>query len=187
MTAFVGPGGMVVDIADAEAITQITARRNDFRKPLELYGVLDVFGKNMLTVEGALWRLHRKITQPSFSERNNRVVWAEALHQGQAMVESWLRKGSMGAGLTSAVHTLEGDHMRLSLAVISKAGFGRKILWPFEEEEQFGSGDEGLPAGHDMSYTESMDTLLRNILVILIIPAWLRGTFVASVGRKRSR
>ena len=79
MFLIVSPGRNQLQVANAEAIDQITTRRNDFPKPLEFYGAVDIFGKNVVTTEGALWRYHRKITSPSFNERNNRLVWDESL------------------------------------------------------------------------------------------------------------
>lgn len=152
----VAPGRNALHVADAEVISQIAARRNDFPKPLDIYGAVDIYGKNVVSVEGDVWRLHRRIAQPSFSERNNRVVWAEALHQGQAIVQSWLRKSDDRSGVSSAILDPGADTMRLSLHVISKAGFGRKMLWPFEEEQQFGPGGEGLPANHEVCSQEQI-------------------------------
>lgn len=42
--------------------------RARFAKPTELYDVLDLFGRNIVSTEGEEWRAHRKITAPSFTE-----------------------------------------------------------------------------------------------------------------------
>jgi hypothetical protein len=42
--------------------------RARFRKPIELYTVLDLYGRNVLTAGNEEWRVHRKITAPTFSE-----------------------------------------------------------------------------------------------------------------------
>jgi cytochrome P450 len=42
--------------------------RNRFCKLVEGYKLLDVYGRNVLTTEGEEWRVHRKITAPSFTE-----------------------------------------------------------------------------------------------------------------------
>ena len=36
-------------VCDAEAVNQITTRRNDFPKPTEFYGSVDLFGKNVVS------------------------------------------------------------------------------------------------------------------------------------------
>ena len=70
----VAPGNNTLLVADAEAITQMTTRRNDFPKPTEIYKSIDLFGKNVVSTEGAYWRHHRKITSPPFTEKNNNLV-----------------------------------------------------------------------------------------------------------------
>ena len=175
MFIIVTPGRNYVITADATAIAEITRRRDDFPKPLDFYGVVDLYGKNVVSVEGAVWRLHRKITSPSFNEKNNRLVWGESLHQGQAIIESWMVKGDETEGLSGSIWGVAHDTMRLSLSVISKAGFGRDMLWPHEEERKFGPGGEGLPEGHEMTWTDAMGTLLENVIIVLLMPNVLRG------------
>ena len=75
----------LVVVADAEAVAQITTRRNDFPKPTEHYQSVDLFGKNVVSTEGQNWRHHRRITSPPFTEKNNHLVWLESLHQAQSM------------------------------------------------------------------------------------------------------
>lgn len=60
----VAPGGMVMYTCEPSVITQITTRRNDFPKPIAIYRSLDVYGKNVVTTEGQIWRQHRKATSP---------------------------------------------------------------------------------------------------------------------------
>ena len=65
----VSPSKISAFVADAEAITQITTRRNDFPKPLHLYGRLDIYGKNLVSTEGSDWRKHRRLTAPTLVKR----------------------------------------------------------------------------------------------------------------------
>lgn len=59
--------------------------------------VLDIYGRNVVTSEGATWRLHRKITSRPFSERNNQLVHEESVRQALQMMESWELKSHDGA------------------------------------------------------------------------------------------
>lgn len=68
----VSPGQTMVEVGDADVAFEVTQRRNDFPKPLHQYKILDIYGRNVVTTEGAEWRMHRKITGPPFSERINR-------------------------------------------------------------------------------------------------------------------
>ena len=178
----VAPGGNIIYSADADAISQIMTRRNDFPKPTYLYRALDIYGKSVVTTEGQIWRHHRKIASPPFTEKNNYMVWEESLHQAQAMLKSWTGPcGDEPRTLT----TVAADTMRLSLHVISRAGFGVRLLWPGVEdgpatETAVGkpSGTSGVTsigtsAGHTMTYTDAMATLLDNIVPIMLLPRFL--------------
>lgn len=91
------------------------------------------------------------------------------------MIQSWLIAGDEAGGVTGPV-SLAVDTMRLSLHVISKAGFGQDMLWPYEQERRLGpGGSDQLAPGHDMSFTDAMRTFLHNAIFVLILPEWLRG------------
>lgn len=160
----VAPGANTLYVADAEAVTQITTRRNDFPKPVWLYTSVDIYGKNVVSTEGALWRHQRKITSPPFTERNNTLVWKESLSQAQSMMSGWMENGKEDSGTTWNV---AAEAMRLSLHVISRAGFGVELSWPHEQKEA------PIPEGHTMSYKDALETLLSNILWMIILPRWI--------------
>ncbi|KAH0537110.1 hypothetical protein FGG08_006071 [Glutinoglossum americanum] len=190
----VSPGGLLAFTCDADVISQIVSRRNDFPKPLEMYGMLNIFGRNVVTTEGPLWRQHRKITSPLFTEKNYALVWVESLSQAQAMLHSWVGKDGKG---NRTMKDLAGDTMRLPLHVISRAGFGVKLLWPGQEgedlatENNVGSVAQGvgmssaeIPEGHTMSYRDALGTLLRHILWVLLMPRWLLRNSPLKVHKK---
>lgn len=168
--------------ADADVISQITTRRIDFPKPLEVYESIKIYGNNVVTSEGQVWRHHRKITSPPFSEKNNYLVWTETLEQCQAMVNSWF-DGNTGKTGSKTIYTLADDAMRLSLYVISRAVFGVHLQWP-QTEGAHGNGhvknveesiaiSSGTAQGHAMSYTDALGTLLHNIIWVLLVPRFL--------------
>jgi cytochrome P450 len=175
------PGGLALWTADPAVITQITTRRNDFPKPTHMYNSVDIYGKNVVSSEGAEWRHHRKSTSPPFTEKNNHVVWAETLDQTQAMLESWVGKDGKG---DKTVDRIMDDTMRLSLHVISRAGFGRKLEWPtdstvtthgaaYTDPSKIKNQADDIDPGHRMSYTYSLHCLLDNILFQFLMPRWL--------------
>ena len=183
----VSPGGNTLSTADASVISQITTRRNDFPKPVEMYGSLNMYGKNVVTTEGQEWRHHRKITSPSFAEKNNHLVWMESLHQAQAMVKGWIGEGS---DRSQTVDSISEDAKKLSLHIISRAGFGVRSSWSGAGDEIVqGKDDEGTEAigdasstvidkGHSMSYDSAMSSLLDNVIFILLLPKILLSVSV---------
>jgi cytochrome P450 len=136
-----------------------------------------MFGNNLVSSEGMLWRRHRRVTAPLFTEKNNRLVWLESLHQAQNMVRSWT--GADGKG-NVVVTSVAEDTMRLSLHVISRAGFGVRLLWPGQKNDVGTAEDkvEGeissaeIPEGHTMSFKDALSTLLESVLW-LALPKWI--------------
>ncbi|KIV96273.1 hypothetical protein PV10_00156 [Exophiala mesophila] len=188
----VSPGGNILHTAEPAVISQITTRRTDFPKPIHIYRALDVYGKNVVSTEGGTWRRHRKATSPPFTEKNNHLVWAETIDQASNMLASWL--GPDGKG-NQTVHRVMDDTMRLSLYVISRAGFGRKLKWPAADSKvdvddnyvdlsKIQNHQDDMDAGHSMSYTYALHCLLDNILLQLVMPRWLMARLPVKAVRK---
>ena len=182
----VSPQRNMLYTADADVISQMTSRRNDFPKALEVYDSLRLYGNNVVTSEGQMWRNHRKIISPQFSETNNHLVWAETLEQGQAMVNDWFDGNTAKIG-SKTIRTLKEDTMRLSLYVISRAGFGIQLRWPTNErahanghvkvKQENGASNLEKSQGHTMSYTDALGSILHNIFWVLILsPSILSNT-----------
>ncbi|KAA8569168.1 hypothetical protein EYC84_000837 [Monilinia fructicola] len=170
----VSPGSVLGFISNAEAIHQITSRRDAFPKPLASYRILEIFGRNIITTEGIEWREHRKISSPSFTEKNNALVFAESCIQAQGMLRKWLGPEGRGDVTLKEVPT---DTMRITLHIISRIGFGVRLLWPGEkprskEQESVYSSNEA-PEGHTMSFERSLSTLLETLVWVLFLPKWL--------------
>lgn len=182
LTVAPGNRGLMLWTADANAISQITTRRNDFPKPIYMYNSVNIFGKNVVSTEGQIWRHHRKVVSPPFTERNNQLVWLETLRQTQDMLESWV--GEQGDHVRT-IATVADDTMRLSLHVISRTGFGVGLLWPGLEQNPSRDTDKssvgrseniktiGKTHGHNFSYTDSLQTLLHNLLWVMLLPRFL--------------
>ncbi|KAK5061119.1 hypothetical protein LTR84_007661 [Exophiala bonariae] len=188
----VAPGGIILNTIDPAVITQITTRRNDFPKPTKIYRSLDVYGKNVVSTEGAHWRQHRKATSPPFTEKNNHLVFSETIDQASDMLTSWL--GPDGKGNVTVDRVMD-DTMRLSLYVISRAGFGRKLQWPaadskadvdtsYADPSKIQNAKDERDPGHSMSYTYAIHCLLDNIIVLFVLPPWLMERLPIAALRK---
>ncbi|KAI1077338.1 cytochrome P450 [Whalleya microplaca] len=156
---------------NAEVIHQITSRRDAFPKPTEQYTILSMFGENVVTTEGALWRMHRKVTSASFNERNSALVFKVAIEQAEGMVDYWMRRDT-----TNNIKSMEEDTMTLALNIIGYVGFGLRLLWPGQmvsagtdpRMTKYTSLD--VPTGHTVSFKESIAGTLKYLLVLLITP-----------------
>ncbi|KAL7909769.1 cytochrome P450 [Trichoderma velutinum] len=170
------PGGLVMMTDNAETIRTITLKREQFPKWTAVYNILRQFGENVLTTEGSIWRMHRKVTSASFNERNAALVFREAIAQTQGMLRMWT--GPTGTR-TESLKSLQHDTMKLALNIISYVGFGMRLLWPGESHAggtdpkivKYGSHEPS--DGHQLSFTDTMEILLEYLLLLLLIPRWI--------------
>ncbi|KAL9582543.1 MAG: hypothetical protein Q9212_003238 [Teloschistes hypoglaucus] len=169
----VSPWGLYLANASPSVIHQIATRRTDWVKPIEHYGVIEQFGANVVTTEGSTWRDHRKITSGSFNEKSNAVVWKESIRQAQEMIKMWVRREGKGEDGAMWVKDVYPDAATTSMHIISRSGFGVKLLWPGEESEGEDKAEAGgyerfsshEPKGeYTMTFKESMHTILRDVI-----------------------
>jgi cytochrome P450 len=131
--------------------------------------MLDLFGRNVLTTEGKEWRRHRKISSPSFSEKNNYMVHEETVSAVKMMFEAWeedakIRQGLDVDGGAGVVINTSRDMMHLALTVISAAGFGVTLDWESENVPK------KLPNGHTMTFKQTLETIVRRLDSWLLAP-----------------
>jgi cytochrome P450 len=138
-----------------------------------------MFGENVVTCEGATWRMHRKATSASFNEKNAALVFYESIRQATGMLGLWTAEGRKGR----VIESLEKDTMRLTLNIIGYVGFGMKMLWPGQTLAEGADsaaakyGSLEAPEGHTLSFVDTMQQLLEHIFLLLIFPAGLLRKF----------
>lgn len=180
----VAPREIIMFTCDANAIQQITSRREAFPKQTSNYKILSIFGRNMLAAEGAEWKMHRKGVSASFNEKNAAHIFAESVKQTQGMIEHWMRpvtssESGTAKSTTGTIGTLEHDTMTLALNIIAHVGFGLRLLWPGQKmpedadakSKKYGSTKP--PQGHSLTFADSLAMVLERILLVLIVPPWL--------------
>jgi hypothetical protein len=154
----VSAGGNIVWSCDPEAIAQFTKQHHDFVKPVEMMGMLNIYGPTITATEGQESRHYRRITAPSFNDRTHSSAWAESLSQSASLLTSWNR---MGGTITQ----LNEDLATLTLHVISFVCFDRQIKWienPGHENPA--------PEGHELSYEEAISSMAANTGTLFITP-----------------
>jgi len=160
--------------SDAGVINQIVSRREAFPRPVESYTLLNVFGRNLVSTEGEVWKRHRKIISPNVNEKNNALVFTESIYEAQQMLNTWVRK----KGRT--IKDISEDTMRMALHIITQVGFGVKLYWPGSESKEQTKLDNVLGEGHSMSFAKSIDVTLSNLLLVLLAPTWFISTYSQS-------
>ncbi|KAJ4423626.1 hypothetical protein N0V82_001649 [Gnomoniopsis sp. IMI 355080] len=172
----VSPRQIILFTGSAPAIAQITSRREAFPKQTSNYRVLEIFGRNMLSSEGAEWKMHRKGVSASFNERNAAYIFRESVMQTQGMIDYWLGGEKGKAESSGTVETLEHDTMTLALNIIARVGFGLRLLWPGQRMPEDADarsrkyGDRKPSEGHSMTFADSLATVLEKIFLCLLVP-----------------
>lgn len=153
----VTPGCTYLSISDPAIIADVIHRRTEFRRNMEQFAVVNVYGKNLSTVDDDEWKKHRKITAITFTEKNNELVWRQALAQARGMFDYWLQQPS--------VNTLAHDTKVFSLNVLAAAIFNKP--YPFKSE----SGSKTTSHNGDDSslYRDSLGKILAYIIPIFIL------------------
>lgn len=154
----VSAGGNILWTCDPDTILQFSKRNHDFVKPVEMMGMLNMYGPTITATEGEESRIYRKTATPSFNDRTHGSAWVESLGLTSALLKRW---DSMKAPITQ----LNEDAARLTLQVISYVCFDRQMEWA----EATGRQDNP-PKGHSMSYREAISSMLDNIPTLFMVP-----------------
>ncbi|PVF96187.1 hypothetical protein CPB86DRAFT_520487 [Serendipita vermifera] len=121
-------------VGDAEVAHEVLGNRSKWYKPVDAYVILEICGRNVLTTEFDIWRTHRRIAAPAFSENNNRLVCTEAIHTMQKLFDMWGEQDSV------TFENITELFVQITLSIICSAGFGMRVPWK----------ETGKPAGHDL-------------------------------------
>ncbi|KAL9114711.1 MAG: hypothetical protein Q9227_001389 [Pyrenula ochraceoflavens] len=103
----------------------------------------------------------------AFTEKNNQLVWTEALEQSRALINSW----TQGHDESGIIGKAGDDTMRLSLGVISRAALGWKMQPTDRDAQQVHQKDQKI------SFTDALRFILRNVILIIAVPKWLLKMF----------
>ncbi|KAH9905726.1 cytochrome P450 [Xylariomycetidae sp. FL2044] len=140
-------------VCNPESLMDIFRRKTDFPRPLEIFEMLNIFGPNLSTVDGAQWKKQRKITSSCFNEHNNALVWSESLSQAGDMARYWVS--------SSPIRSTADDTRTLSLHVLSRAGFGKSF--------KFQGHNERAANALASDYKGSLQVVLDNCVLIMAL------------------
>ncbi|KAL8994188.1 MAG: hypothetical protein Q9188_007139 [Gyalolechia gomerana] len=154
----VSPGGNILWTCDPESIHQFSKRSHDFVKPVEMMGMLNLYGPTITATEGEESRTYRKIAAPSFNDRTHGAAWAESLKRSLSMIQGWKEANAPIAQLNEHV-------ARLTLQVISFVCFDRPMDAPSATRL-----DIQPSKSHKLTYSEAISSMVANIPTLFIIP-----------------
>ncbi|KAI1821853.1 putative cytochrome P450 [Xylaria intraflava] len=153
--ALVSSMAINIHFAEPDTIHDIVMRRGDFQRPTTELKLLELYGPCISTAKWDDWPRHRRVMATPFNETIMKSVWHESLHQAQGMLNSWV------AASTDGIASYQKDTRALSLNVLAASGFGKTYDFRGSAEPQF---DE---VG---SYRDSLQTVLDNIILLMLVP-----------------
>jgi len=182
--AFVSSKRCTLHINDAHLIREICiTKRRSFPKAVHLYSRVQLFGPNIVTTEGGVWRRHRVVARAAFSDANNRLVFETVKECVAGMVAAWerqregWREGGKEGGEKEFRVTVMEDIAQVTLAIVAQASFGLQLDTAYgkereeKEKEENGGGKEGTKEGggggdgrYTMSFTKCMKIVAQNAL-----------------------
>ncbi|ORY74748.1 cytochrome P450 [Leucosporidium creatinivorum] len=150
-------------VGDADAARALFNNKLAWGKPIQDYSVLTFFGDNIITTEKEQWRRHRRLTSPSFSEKNNAAVWRDT----QGIMKEWF--GTLSAHDDGEGSALDDDTvattLRLTLMIISAAAFGQRFPWPSARKTS-----DVPPPGRKLAFITALQGVVDGTLAKLILP-----------------
>ncbi|KAF7319130.1 F-box domain-containing protein [Mycena chlorophos] len=154
----------MVWFADAESIKYITTETSIFTKDPVPYDIVNFYGKNIISAEGADWRRHRRITRPAFNESGNAFVWKETLRISHEWFSDLKMRAESSTVQDSFVINAGEDLSQASMLVIASAGFGHRSSWK----------DDGTVApGHALTFRQALFLASAYGSVKVLTPSWL--------------
>jgi cytochrome P450 len=141
----VSAGGNVLWTCDPEVIMQLSNRHGDFIKPVDMLGMLNIYGPTITASEGEEYRKYRKIASPSFNESTHITVWREAIRQAELMLQFWTHSAGH-------VPDMNKHASKYTLHVLSKSIFDKEMAWDTGVEK---------PQGHGLTYSEAINAVFK--------------------------
>ncbi|KAI8803910.1 cytochrome P450 [Cladochytrium replicatum] len=153
--AIVHAFGVEYHVANPEYVRHMAMNGQDFRKPTELYAIVDIFGEtSILSADGDAWKRHRRVAGPHFSEKNNAAVNETTLRIVRSLTEKSTVKGELEIDPFDFA-------IELTLGVLCEAAFG--VTYEVHSQGE-------VPPGFHMSFQEALNTVKDNVGFYLLVP-----------------
>ncbi|KAJ3402139.1 hypothetical protein CcCBS67573_g04088 [Chytriomyces confervae] len=159
----------IVQVANPEMAREMMVNRyKEFLKPIHMYALIDIYGKNIVSTEADEWRRHRKIAAPTFSEQNNALVHESSIQIANQMFSAWENNciTSKDGSKNCSVNVTE-DMMEFALSVISSAAFGIDIPWHTQPDHS------EFRQGHQLSFKQALEIVVNRLQYWMITPKFM--------------
>lgn len=154
-----------------------------FYKPSEFYGVLELFGSNILTSNEEIWERHRKIVGPHFTlEKHLRKIHEASISHAHTMFEVWENE--------KLFVCVKNSFKNYTLDIIGSAAFGYE-MGALKEWKLSNFPKSEIPEGVSMTLSESLQTILSAAVIYYLFGRnflkWLPFQFARKLDSEEER
>lgn len=134
--------------------------------------------------ENQQWFHHRRYSASTFNEKNNALVWKEAIRLTTEMIDRWRQKNVPSALQDDfVVADAREDILKLTLNILCSAGFGVKLLFQGSDEATI-TNTTGLfqdattpPPGYHFTFRSAMEYMNHRLSYVFVanglLPKWI--------------
>ncbi|KAJ3924921.1 MAG: cytochrome P450, partial [Lentinula lateritia] len=120
-----------------------------------------LFGASLASVNGELWRRHRRVVQPAFTAKLYESIGGEVTKAYQSMVEAegWQERNQ--------IDILECHEFMLNftLCIISKCGFGIATSWHSSKAQS--------DLSETFNFSEALRIVSQTLIPRIVLPNWV--------------
>jgi cytochrome P450 len=154
------PRGNMLWSADDTSIRDQFEQHPKVDAPVEFLKFWNVWGPTIASVQGTIWKAHRKAVTAGFGPTMNHTVWKETQSQTQTLATHWVEDHQ------AIIPVVRYWTSRLALHIICKGFFGMKVEWQ-------GDNKTPLPARHKLALDAALPKFIENLAVYVIVPSIL--------------
>ncbi|KAF9010234.1 cytochrome P450 [Cyathus striatus] len=134
--------------------------KTSFIKPETASRALLLWGMNLIAADKEMWRKHRRIMGPAFTQQLYQMVWEQTIETYREMisVEGWADKQSV------EVMSVQSLTFKLAFLIIGKCGFGFSFNWAEPPSSPDGS----------MSIQEALRVVADDHMLAIFLPNWIK-------------
>ncbi|KIK60270.1 hypothetical protein GYMLUDRAFT_168213, partial [Collybiopsis luxurians FD-317 M1] len=146
-----------------DALKVLSNNRHIFRRDIEGYRVVSVYGPNMVACEGVEWKRHRAVAKPAFNEKNNMLVW---LHASRICNEWFDYIDRHLTGTDQIEIDLLKDCTEIALLIFSSAAFGHHSSW-------LKHSTDSMESLHEVPFRQAVTSAVNNLVTKILTPPWM--------------
>ncbi|KDQ14567.1 hypothetical protein BOTBODRAFT_110044 [Botryobasidium botryosum FD-172 SS1] len=162
-------GPPAIFISSWDTARQITGHTAPIDKPFNVVNSWVIFGENVVTSQTDIWKRHRRIVAPAFSQKTHELVWVESIrtYNDMSKTEGWETQDFVGVPVINHI-----TH-KFAYSIISTCAFGLPFSWD----------ESATDTGATMSTHEAIGVAALTFPLRALYPQWVYYLPFKSISR----